>query len=185
MRVISGTARSLRLEVPVGTDVRPTIDRYRETVFNILGQQIVGGKFLDIFAGTGANGIEALSRGGDHSWFVETSREAGQCIENNLRFTKLFEKATLLKYDYDNALSNFQLEGQKFDTIYLDPPFEQGLEQPTIQGIIDRDLLDDYGLIVCESSVKEDFSWLDDVEGYGIYKEKIYKNCKFTFIEKT
>ncbi len=180
MRVIAGTARSIRLKVPEGNDIRPTIDRYKETVFNILNQRVVGARFLDIFAGSGANGIEALSRGALYACFVENSRQAQSVITTNLEFTKLFEKGTLMKYDYIKALGALEDQQQKFDIIYLDPPFNQGLENDAIDRLLRSSLIEEGGIIVCESDSATEIQLKD--ESYEIYKEKEFKSCKFTFI---
>lgn len=182
MRVIAGTARSLKLVAPAGMDVRPTIDRYKETVFNILGHQIAGAKVLDLFAGSGANGIEALSRGAALAVFVENGSKAIEAVDTNLKFTKLFEKATLMKYDYIKALTMLKDQGQTFDLIYLDPPFNKDMENAALDLIIRSGLLAEDGVIVCESDTKTTID-LSDLR-YGIYKEKVFKTCKFTFIRE-
>jgi len=180
MRVIAGTARSLKLVAPEGLDVRPTIDRYKETVFNILNQRVVGAEVLDLFAGSGANGIEALSRGAASAVFVENGLKAIESIESNLKFTKLFDKASLMKYDYTKALMVLKENGRQFDLIYLDPPFNSDYENQVITSILSEGLLADGGILVCESD--RDTQIVVDIEGYEIYKEKSYKTCKFTFV---
>lgn len=180
MRVIAGSARSLRLVAPEGLDVRPTIDRYKETVFNILNQQVPGAVVLDLFAGSGANGIEALSRGAKEAVFVENGFNAAQAIEENLKFTKLFEKATLMKYDYTKALMACRDQGRQFDLIYLDPPFDKGYENHALSLIMDDNLLAQDGVIVCESDRDTTIDF--GQRPYEIYKEKVFKTCKFTFI---
>lgn len=182
MRVIAGSARSLPLHVPEGREVRPTIDRYKETVFNIVSAYIPGGKTLDIFSGSGSIGIEALSRGASEAVFIENSNHAVGCIEHNLKFTKLFEKAKIMKYDYSNALTMLGDQQQKFDFIYLDPPFDQDLEADVIELIGQLDLLVDDGIIVCESSDKTDMSFLEEDNTFEVYKVKDFHKCKFTFI---
>lgn len=97
MRVIAGRARSLKLKVPQGEGTRPTTDRIKETLFNILQGEILGCTFVDLFAGSGGIGIEALSRGARYAWFAENNREAVSCITKNLSFTKFADQATLLK----------------------------------------------------------------------------------------
>ena len=105
MRVIAGTARSLPLKCIEGLDTRPTTDRIKETLFNMLQQGIPGCRFLDLFAGTGAIGIEALSRGAREAVFVEHQQKAAACIKENLSFTKLSDRARVLKADVVPALS--------------------------------------------------------------------------------
>lgn len=182
MRVIAGSARSLRLSAPEGKEVRPTIDRFKETVFNIIGIQVPGAKVLDLFAGSGANGIEALSRGAASATFVENGQRAMAAIEANLKFTKLFEKASLMKYDYIKALTMLDDRGDVFDIIYMDPPFNQGFEDVALTLIASKELLAQDGLIVCESDSQTDIT---APEGFEVYKEKTFKQCKFTFLRRT
>ncbi len=184
MRVIAGSARSLPLHTPEGSEVRPTIDRYKETVFNIVSGYIPGGKTLDIFSGSGSIGIEALSRGAKEAVFVENSGHAMQCIEHNLNFTKLFEKARLLKYDYTRALMMLRDQKQQFDLIYMDPPYEKDMEEATLELIKEYDLLVDDGIIVIESSNKTNLNYLSEDDVFDVAKIKKFNTCKFTFVKK-
>ena len=99
MRVIAGTARSLPLKTPASMDTRPTTDRIKETLFNMIQMDIPGCIFADFFAGSGGIGIEALSRGAEHSYFIENNPKAISCIQDNLQFTKFADRATLIKGD--------------------------------------------------------------------------------------
>lgn len=184
MRVIAGTVRSLPLAVPRGREIRPTIDRYKETVFNIISPYIPNATVLDLFSGTGSIGIEALSRGAKEAYFVERARDAIECIEKNLTFTKFIDNAILLKYDYIKALMMLRDRQLTFDFIYIDPPYDKELEEEAIGLIEAYDLLDDNGIIVCESSVKTDMSFIEDSNTFNRRKTKVFKTCKFTFIEK-
>ena len=122
MRVIAGSARSLRLKTLDGMDTRPTTDRIKETLFNMIGPSMFDCVFLDLFAGSGGIGIEALSRGAREAVFVENNPKAMMCVKDNLKFTKLEGKAVTLTTDVMNAL--YKLEGEKvFDYIFLDPPY--------------------------------------------------------------
>jgi 16S rRNA (guanine(966)-N(2))-methyltransferase RsmD len=182
MRVIAGEARRHILKVPEGNSVRPTTDRTKETLFNIINSYIYGCEFLDIFSGSGAIGIEALSRGAKKAYFVENDNNTLKCIEYNLNHTKLIEKAEILKYDYSNALDILKSKSIKFDVIFLDPPYNKGLEEMVISKIINLDLLNDGGIIVCESDIKTEFNFLNSIENYNIFKTKEFKTNKFTFI---
>jgi len=184
MRVIGGVAKSLHLSLPVGVDVRPTIDRYKETIFNIIMAYLPEGEILDIFSGSGSIGIEALSRGARKSWFIERSSQAVACIEHNLEFTRLAQKAEVLACDYKEGLSRLKDREQKFDIIYMDPPFNQNLEKATIDLIKGYDLLKENGIIICESSQKTDMVFLDEDGYWQIYKKKGYKSCQFNFFKK-
>ena len=123
MRVIAGSARSLKLKTLEGLDTRPTTDRIKETLFNIIGPTIYDSIFLDLFSGSGGIGIEALSRGAKEAVFVENNPKAMRCIKDNLRFTRLESRAATMTADVMNAL--YRLEGEKiFDIIFMDPPYD-------------------------------------------------------------
>ena len=122
MRVIAGKARSLRLKTIEGMDTRPTTDRIKETLFNNIKPSIADSRFLDLFAGSGGIGIEALSRGASRCVFVEQQRKAAECIRENLAFTRLKEDATLLVTDAVSAVN--KLDGEEaFSWIFMDPPY--------------------------------------------------------------
>ena len=127
MRVIAGTARSLRLKTPEGMDTRPTTDRIKETLFNMLQPDLGGALFVDLFSGSGGIGIEALSRGAQHAYFVENDRKALACIMENLRFTRLADQATVLKTDVLSAL--YGIHEKEADIIFMDPPYDCGHEK--------------------------------------------------------
>ena len=123
MRVIAGSARSLKLATIDSMDARPTTDRIKETLFNMLSNDIPGCRFLDVFSGSGAIGIEALSRGAAMAVFVENSRKAVECINKNLAFTKLADRAQVLSADAVQAVGMLERQGQAFDVIFMDPPY--------------------------------------------------------------
>lgn len=128
MRVIAGTAKGHTLKCPKGMKTRPTLDRVKEAVFNVLGPRVSGAKFLDLFAGTGAIGIEALSRGAQTCCFNEKDKRAYQIIKENLVHCKLESKAVVLNKDALEALALVRTEpGQSFDLVYLDPPYQEQL----------------------------------------------------------
>ena len=128
MRVIAGSAKSLQLKTLDGLGTRPTTDRIKETLFNMIAPCIFDSVFLDLFAGSGGIGIEALSRGAREAVFVESNPKAMACIRENLKFTKLERKALTLTKDAMDAL--YQLEGEKaFDFVFMDPPYDSGLEE--------------------------------------------------------
>ena len=182
MRVIAGTARSLPLKTPEGLDVRPTTDRIKETLFNMLQWDIPGGIFLDLFSGSGAIAIEALSRGAAYAVLVEQNGKAAQCIQENLVFTRLADRAEVQKCEVLTALR--RMEGQKpFDIIFLDPPYDQEAEQGVLSYLADSTLADLYTVIVVEASLETDFSWLEEM-GYHAYKYKKYKTSQHVFLQK-
>ncbi len=124
MRVIAGKARSLKLKTPEGLETRPTTDRIKETLFNMLQPWLPDSIFIDLFSGSGGIGIEALSRGARHAYFVENNKNAIACIQENLQFTKTMDDATILKQDVLSALSG--IHEKEADVIFIDPPYEQG-----------------------------------------------------------
>lgn len=184
MRVIAGEARKLKLIAPEGNDVRPTTDRTKETLYNMINSYVYNSVFLDLFSGSGAMGIEALSRGACKAYFVENSLKAQKCIEYNLKHTKLIEKSNILKYDYNRALNMFKDKEIKFDIIFLDPPYNKGFEEDAITKICSFDLLSDYGILICESASDTSFNFMNKAPNYVIYKEKKFKTSKFTFIKR-
>lgn len=183
MRVIAGTAKRLQLKTVEGMDTRPTTDRIKETLFNMISEYLADSNFLDLFSGSGAIGIEALSRGAAHASFVEQSKKAMTCIRENLEYTKLADRADVYETDVINALS--RMEGRKtFDYIFMDPPYNQLLEKKVLECLSSSELLSEDGLIIVEASLETDFSYVDEL-GFAIIKEKIYKTNKHIFLEKS
>lgn len=182
MRVIAGTARSLPLKCIEGLHTRPTTDRIKETLFNILQPKIPGCRFLDLFAGSGAIGIEALSRGAAEAVFVENQQRACGCIRENLAFTKLADRARVLKTDAVSAIC--QLRGEAaFDIIFMDPPYDQGLEQQVLAALRDSSLADEHTAVILETSKNSDTDWVEDY-GFTPYQIKNYKINRHLFLER-
>ena len=181
MRVIAGSARSLRLKTLDGMDTRPTTDRIKETLFNMLSPYLYDCSFLDLFAGSGGIGIEALSRGAMEAVFVEKNPKAMACIRENLKYTRLDRKALTISSDVMTAL--YRLEGEKqFDFIFMDPPYNQELEKKVLEYLADSQLLSDEGVIIVEASKDTSFDYLAEL-GFALIKEKVYKTNKHVFIE--
>ena len=173
MRVIAGKARRLNLKTIPGNETRPTTDRIKETLFNILQPEIPGCRFLDLFSGSGAIGIEALSRGADYAVFVEKNPKACACIRENLSFTKLSEGGKLLNMDVLQALRS----------IFMDAPYEQHLEQPVLEYLADSTLANENTLIIIEEDLYTDFSYVEEL-GYHLIRSKEYKTNKHVFLKK-
>lgn len=181
MRVIAGIARSLPLKAPEGLSTRPTTDRIKETLFNILQNQISGCVFVDLFSGSGGIGIEAISRGASHCYFVENGKQALSCIQDNLKFTKFEDKATVLKQD---VLSSLQMIHEKeVDIIFMDPPYEDGYEETVLQSLIQMPYVTDNTSIIVEALMETDFSFAEAL-GYDILREKCYKTNKHVFLAR-
>lgn len=181
MRVIAGSAKRLQLKTLDGMDTRPTTDRIKETLFNMLSPYLYDCIFLDLFAGSGGIGIEALSRGAMEAVFVEKNPKAMACIRENLKYTRLDRKALTISSDVMTAL--YRLEGEKqFDFIFMDPPYNQELEKKVLEYLADSQLLSDEGVIIVETSKDTSFDYLAEL-GFALIKEKVYKTNKHVFIE--
>lgn len=153
MRVIAGEAKGRKLLSVPGQATRPITDRVKESLFNILGGQVVDALFLDLFAGTGSVGIEALSRGARRAVFVERNRQALKVIAENLKMTGLADRAQVVSSDVFKFLrGEFD---EKFDIVYLAPPQYKGLWARTLLALDGRELLTDEGLIVVQIHPKE------------------------------
>ncbi len=181
MRVIAGRARSLRLKTPMGMDTRPTTDRIKETLFNMIQSEIPGCIFIDLFAGSGGIGIEALSRGASHAYFVENGKEAISCIQDNLSFTKFSNDATLLKQEVFTALS--MIHEKEVDIIFIDPPYQAGYEEKIFEALSAQPYVTENTLLILEAQKEKSMSFLEEA-GYEIVKEKNYKTNKHVFVRK-
>lgn len=181
MRVIAGKCRSLPLKSIPGLDTRPTQDRTKETLFNVLQPYVADCRMLDLFSGSGAIGIEALSRGAASCVFVEQSRRAAACIKENLEFTRLTREARLMVTDVMSALR--RMEGKEvFDCVFMDPPYNRELEKEVLIYLSDSALLSDTAVLAVEASLQTDFSYLEDY-GYHIWREKKYKTNVHLFLK--
>ncbi|MFA5515528.1 MAG: 16S rRNA (guanine(966)-N(2))-methyltransferase RsmD [Desulfuromonadales bacterium] len=157
MRIVSGTAKGKNLASFTGRQIRPTSDRVRESIFNILYSHLgpcAGKSVLDLFAGTGAMAIEALSRGARRAVLVDSGQQAAQLIPANLRACRLDEKAVFHRSGVLETLP--RLKPERFDLIFLDPPYGQGLAAGTIQAIADHDLLTPDGILCAETAREEE-----------------------------
>jgi 16S rRNA (guanine(966)-N(2))-methyltransferase RsmD len=150
VRVIAGTAKGRRLAVPEVPGLRPTGDRARETLFNVLAPRLPGAIFLDAFAGSGAAGIEALSRGAVEAVFVEQSRRAAAVIADNLELCGLRERAVVLCAPWRRACARLAREGRRFDIAFFDPPYDRPDPQRCLQDLALAGLLADGGLAILE-----------------------------------
>lgn len=154
MRITGGFLKNRSLKSPKTTATRPTSEKLRQSVFNICQNHIEGAHFLDLFAGSGAMGIEALSRGAESATFIESNRSALKTIRDNLNELDLSPLATILAGDVLLLLN--KLKGKQFDLIYVDPPYEKGLHEKTLKLIDSYDLLDQEGtLFIEELSLEE------------------------------
>jgi len=175
MRVIAGKARRLQLRTPEGFETRPTTDKTKETLFNILNPYLVDSDFLDLFSGSGAIGIEALSRGAKYAALVENNKAALDCIKANLHSTNLETDAEVFAH---SALEAVRI----FDVIFMDPPYNQLLEKEILLTLQNSNIVYCDTIIVIEASLKTDFDYLEDTR-FRIFKKKEYKTNQHVFIE--
>ena len=181
MRVIAGKARRLNLKTVPGMDTRPTTDRIKETLFNILQPELLDCRFLDLFSGSGGIGIEALSRGASYAVFVEKNPAAMMIIRENLKHTSLEDAAVTMQSDVMTAIRS--LDGRKqFDYIFMDPPYDHSLERQVLELLREHRILRDDGMVIVEASLDTSFTYLEEC-GFRLVKEKIYKTNKHMFIE--
>lgn len=178
MRVIAGTARSIQLKAPKGDNTRPTQDRIKETLFNMIQSDICDSVFVDLFAGSGGMGIEALSRGASKAYFIDNSKEAIGCIEENLKKTRLEHSATVLKNDFTGALN--LINEEHVDIIFIDPPYDGGFEGAVFDKLKSMKYVDDETMIILEARIDKNFTF----PSFEIIKEKKYKTNKHIFMRK-
>ena len=159
MRVIAGSARGRRLKELQGMDTRPTTDKVKESLFNIIQFEIQGRKILDLFGGTGQLGIEALSRGANHCTFVEMRRDAQALLKENLKVTDLQDSARVVPGDSIAFLSSCR---EQFDVILLDPPYHTDLMDRAVESILRFDILAEHGIMVCETAADRELPALSE-----------------------
>lgn len=177
MRVISGSRGGLPLKTLPGLDTRPTTDKVKGTIFNILYDRVSGKKVLDLFSGSGAMGIESLSRGAESATLVDSSQKAVEIIRKNLDFTKL--SAGVICRSADKFLLGCN---EKFDVIFMDPPYFSNHIIDCLKIISERDLLNNGGIIVAESDKKEIFP--DEIFSFFLKDERFYGRVAVRFYGK-
>jgi 16S rRNA (guanine966-N2)-methyltransferase len=150
MRIITGTAKGLKLKAPQGLDTRPTTDRVKESVFNILGDIVIDARVLDLFAGTGNLGLEALSRGATHAVFIDHGSESIEIIKENAHHTHLEEHAEIYKNDVLRALDKFVQTKRSFDLLFCDPPYKKDFVQAILEKLDKNPIMSQGGVIVIE-----------------------------------
>ena len=180
MRVISGAARGRRLKELPGLNTRPTTDKVKESIFNIIQFDIEGRKVLDLFGGTGQLGIEALSRGAEHVTFVDAAPAAARIIRENLTTTNLTDFARVVQSDWRAYLSSCR---EKFHLIFLDPPYKETMLENALETIAAIDILSEHGIIVCESPLDKELP--DLAEPYRKGRDYRYGQIKVTLYHRT
>ena len=180
MRVIAGTARSVPLIAPQGMDTRPTTDKIKETLFNMINFDLPGCVFIDLYSGSGAIGIEAISRGARHAYFVEKNRKAVECIKFNVVKCKFQDEATIIARDVSDALYEIH---DKADIIFMDPPYDDMNEYNIMKQLSTSGIIHDDTIFIIEAAIERDFSDIVSL-GYELYKEKFYKTNKHMFFRR-
>jgi 16S rRNA (guanine966-N2)-methyltransferase len=181
MRIITGKARGLHLTVPRNYDVRPTADRVKESLFNIIGQRVSGAAVLDLFAGTGNLGLEAWSRGARYIQFVDHNRSSLKLVQSNIAKCHAEQDCKVLKYDAEAAVDLLYRQGQRFDLIFVDPPYNKGWIQKILRKLTQFPLLTESGWLILEHSRHDDLSGQVPA-GYELFRSQQYGETILTFL---
>jgi len=183
MRIIGGNFRGRKLIALSGDDIRPTSDRVREAIFSILGPRVREARVLDLYAGTGALGLESLSQGAKAAVFVDAAPSSCKIIQKNIDLCKMSEKTTLIHHDIMNSPFPQVLRTEPFDLIFMDPPYGKEYVETTLGKSDFIDLLAPKGILVVELSFKE--SLAEPVNGLDIYRQKKYSKTLISFLRKS
>lgn len=178
VRVISGSARGLKLNTPGDDRVRPTTDRVKESMFNIVQDWVYDSQVLDLFAGSGALGIEALSRGASQAVFCDNSLDSIKIIKSNIEKARVVDRSKIVSGDYKRCLRDMEAKNQSFDMIFVDPPYYEGLFEEVLDTIRSCKILKKDGIVIVEHDAKRP---IGQVEGLEVYKEKKYGITMLTF----
>ena len=181
MRIISGTAKGTKLYTLDGLETRPTLDRVKESLFNIIYDEIIDSTVLDLFSGSGAIGLEFASRGAKKVYLCDKSKDACQIIRKNIEKTHLEEKVELLNTDFIKAIK--EVENIKFDIIYIDPPYKTDFIKKSIEGLI-KNIAEDT-LIIAETDEEEKITkQIDEIKGIEIVDKRKYGRAYILFLKK-
>jgi len=180
MRIISGTSKGRKLATPKSQSIRPTSDRVKESIFNILGEEVEGKLVLDLFAGTGNLGIEALSRGAKKAIFVEKGRKALQLIQRNITQIGLEGRVEIIPRDANRAIGILKGKGEIFDLILMDPPYEKGLIKRTLIKLISHPIYHTGSILVIEHDRREPMP--DTLEGWNLVRERRLGDTVISFL---
>jgi|SRR5690606_6537289 len=174
MRVVAGQAKGLPLKAVPGNSTRPTTDKVKESIFNMIGPFFDGGTAVDLFAGSGGLGIEALSRGVDHAIFTDKDKKAVETIQANLEKTKFKESAEVYRADAERGLKAMKKNGVKARLLFLDPPYHMEKAYGLMGKAAELGLLEDEAIIVCEH--ERDIELPDETAGFIRFKKELYGN---------
>ncbi|KPU43963.1 ribosomal RNA small subunit methyltransferase D [Oxobacter pfennigii] len=179
MRIIAGDAKGRKLNTPNGTETRPTSDKVKGSIFNILGSSIIDAKVLDLFAGTGNLGLEALSRGAQSSVFIDKSREAINIIKENVRLLKYDDLCYIYSNDAFSAIDILDKKGQQFDIIFIDPPYHKDIIPEILNKIMDSGILLKDGIIIAEHDNKDEIP--HRIKHLALIKSSTYGDTTVSF----
>ena len=185
MRVISGIARGTKLYTLNGIKTRPTLDRIKESLFNIITLKVKDSNVLDLFSGSGALAIEALSRGASYAVLCDFSKDAIEIINKNIEKTRLNKKSTIKKMDYKKCLQMLETSNSKFDIIFLDPPYDTDYIYKATKLILEYELLNENGIIIAETDDLDRI--LSEINSLDINVKDIRKfgRVKLLFLEES
>ncbi len=181
MRIIAGMAKGRRLVTSKGQSLRPTSDRVKESIFNILGDKVEGRVVLDLFAGTGNLGIEALSRGARRAVFVEKGRRALQLIQKNLLQCGMTGQSEVVPKDVLRSIGIFGRRGESFDLILIDPPYEKGLIERTLTRLRSESIYHEDSILVIQHDRREPLP--DPLEGWELVRQRKMGDTVVSFLE--
>jgi 16S rRNA (guanine966-N2)-methyltransferase len=182
MRIIGGEARGRVVRLPAGSRIRPTADRVKESLFNIL-HSVEGSYFLDLFAGSGNVGLETLSRGARFSIFVERDVRLVEAIRKNLAQLGFSERAEVIAADAERGLGRLVQRKERFDIVFADPPYDEGLARETLQWLGKEDVLTENGIVVLQHSVREELEG-SRVQALVMADQRRYGDTMLSFLHK-
>ena len=182
MRIFSGTARGTKLFTLTGDNTRPTLDRVKESIFNIIQSQIPEATVLDLFAGSGAIGLEMLSRGAKKAILCDKSKEAIGIIKKNIQKTHMEEKVELYNIDFKECIEKVSKE--KFDIIYIDPPYETNFIEKSLEKIIEKNIIQENGIIILETDDEKRIKKEIEKINVAIIDERKYGRANIIFLSK-
>lgn len=179
MRVIAGEYRGRRLERIEGSDIRPTSDKVKESLFNILGNAVIDSTFLDLFSGTGGVGIEALSRGAKHVVFIDSSIKSIKVLKENLKRLRIEDNYEAFHTDYSTAINKLHKYNKHFDIIFIDPPYSVGIAEAALKELDHNPIVAHSGVVIVEHDSKDRMP--EFVGKLYMYRSRQYGNTTLSF----
>ena len=184
MRIIGGMMRGTKLYTLEGENTRPTLDRVKESLFNILNFKFQEANVLDLFSGSGALGLESISRGASKAILCDSSKEAFKIITSNVQKVKASDKVKVYNLDFEKCLEKLYDEKYKFDIIFLDPPYKSEYYEKSLNRIFEYDLLNEDGVIILETDERDRIVSIIDETKYCIYDERKYGRAFLIFLNR-